>query len=330
MKKTKNMIDKVTTLRWMPLLMALFFASCQSDDLTIPTDVPQGMKIVTVDFQLPEGKPAFGEGETRATTTNGTWANGDELLMTLAVRNINEEISGGTSDICSASARLTLVYDGAAWDVNEAESYSVTAKGDVITAKPYAQLPLLTASQNLSLTSLTLMLDENFGEVDEYFVQVIYAPDVKRVVSNEGTETFQLKTTATTTAPEWWQAYAIEDNASLILQWQLAFTARLRVYTGAPGDVVTLTSAKFSPILQSLVNDTYTATTDKDGNAYFYGTMAQQTDDFILLLTAISGKELTPSMTLLEASPLVPVTLTAGTSYKLDAKDKRAEVTSDN
>ena len=335
MKKTKNMIDKVITLRWIPLLMALLFASCQSDDLTIPTDMPQGMKIVTVDFQLPEGKPAFGEGETRATTTDGTWQTNDELLMTLAVRNIDESISGGIADISSASVYLTLVHDGAAWDVNEAKSYSVTAMGGAISAKPYAQLPLLVASQDLALNSLTLMLDENFGEVDECFVQVFYAPDVERVVGTDGTQTFQQKATATTTAPEMWQAVAVEDNASLALTWTTN-QARLRVHTGAAGDVVTLTSTAFIPNLQQFVNGTYTATTDTEGNACFYGLANDGVDeggrataltrDFTLQLTAIGGNALDTPVTLLEASALVPVKLEAGKAYWLDASAKRNNV----
>ena len=319
MKKTKNMIDKVTTLRWMPLLMALFFASCQSDDLTIPTDMPQGMKTVTVDFQLPEGKPGFEEGETRATTTDGTWANGDELLMALAVSNSDEENL--------ATVYLTLKYDDSAWDVNVEKSYSVTAMGGVTTSKLYAQQPLLTATQDLSLTSLTLMLDENFGEVDQYFVKVYYMPDVKWVVDNEGNDSFQLKENATTTAPEAWVAMANNDNASLTLEWDEAVSARLRVHTGEEGDEVTLTSSSaFNPNMEASDNNTYTATTDKDGNAYFYGWMAEQTENFKLELTKIGGTALATPVTLLKASALVPVKLEAGKAYWLDASAKRNDV----
>lgn len=321
--------------------------SCTEDDLVTQTTplAPQGMKTVTVDFQLPEGKPAFGEGETRATTTDGTWANGDELMMTLAVRNINEEISGGTADISSASVYLTLVHDGAAWDVNEAKSYSVTAMGGAITAKPYAQQPLLAASQDLALTSLTLMLDENFGEVDECFVQVFYAPDVERVVGADGTQTLQLKATATTTAPEMWQAVAVGGTGSLALQWMDNDQARLRVRTGTAGDVVTLTSSAFTPNLPKSADGIYTATTQTDGYAYFYGLANGGVDDggiataltsgFNLSLTAVTVGEgdaaftcpIAP-VTLLEASTLVPVQLVEGKSYCLDATEKRPDTES--
>ena len=319
MKKIKNMIDKVTTLRWMPLLMALFFASCQSDDLTIPTDMPQGMKTVTVDFQLPEGKPGFEEGETRATTTDGTWANGDELLMGLAVRNIDEENL--------ASVWLTLKYNGSAWDVNVEKSYSCIKLGKAISVKSYKEQLLLTATQDLSLTSLTLMLDENFGEVDQYFVRVYYGPDMEWVVDNEGNDSFQLKENATTTAPEAWVAMANNDNASLTLEWDEAVSARLRVHTGEEGDEVTLTSSSaFNPNMEASDNNTYTATTDKDGNAYFYGWMAEQTENFKLELTKIGGTALATPVTLLEASALVPVKLEAGKAYWLDASAKRNDV----
>ena len=319
--------------------------SCTEDDLVTQTTplAPQGMKTVTVDFQLPEGKPAFGEGETRATTTDGTWANGEELMMTFAVRNINEEIPGGTADISSASVYLTLVHDGAAWDVSEAKSYSVTAMGGAITAKPYAQQPLLAASQDLALTSLTLMLDENFGEVDECFVQVFYAPDVERVVGDDGTQTLQLKATATTTAPEMWQAVAVGGTGSLALQWMDNDQARLRVRTGTVGDVVTLTSSAFTPNLPKSADGIYTATTQTDGYAYFYGLANGGVDDggiataltsgFNLSLTAVTVGEgdaaftyhIAP-VTLLEASTLVPVQLVEGNSYRLDATEKRTAV----
>ena len=322
-----------------------FITSCTEDDLVTQTTplAPQGMKTVTVDFQLPEGKPAFGEGETRVTTTDGTWTNGEELMMTFAVRNINEEIPGGTADISSASVYLTLVHDGAAWDVSEAKSYSVTAMGGAITAKPYAQQPLLAASQDLALTSLTLMLDENFGEVDECFVQVFYAPDVERVVGDDGTQTLQLKATATTTAPEMWQAVAVGGTGSLALLWMDNDQARLRVHTGAAGDVVTLTSSAFTPNLPKSADGIYTATTQTDGYAYFYGkagTIDEShnpialTSGFNLSLTAVTVGEgdaaftcHIPPVTLLEASTLVPVQLVKGKSYCLDATEKRTEVT---
>lgn len=323
MKKIKNMIDKVTTLRWMPLLMALFFASCQSDDLTIPTEMPQGMKTVTVDFQLPEGKPGFEEGETRTTTTDGTWANGDELLMGLAVYNINESTSVVSN---SASVWLTLKYNGSAWDVNVEKSHSCIKLGEAISVKSYKEQPLLTATQDLSLTSLTLMLDENFGEVDECFVQVFYAPDVEWVVDNEGKESFQLKANATTTAPEEWYAENTnKENSSLSLKWETNL-ARLRVKTGVKGDVVKLTSNAFTPNDVAIHNGIYTATTQDDGYAYFYGTMAEQTENFNLELTAIGGTALDTPVILLEASALVPVELEAGKAYWLDASAKRNDV----
>lgn len=317
MKTTKNMINKVTTLRWMPLLMALFFASCQSDDLTIPTDMPQGMKTVTVDFQLPEGKPGFEEGETRATTTDGTWANGDELLMGLAVRNIDEENL--------ASVWLTLKYNGSAWNVNVEKSYSCIKLGKAISVKSYKEQPLLTATQDLSLTSLTLMLDENFGEVDEYRMDVYYAPDIEWVEDNEDYVSFQLKDNATTAPEEWYAEDTNKENSSLSLKWETNL-ARLRVKTGVKGDVVTLTSNAFTPNDLAIHNGIYTATTQDDGYAYFYGTMAEQTENFKLELTKIGDTALATPVTLLEASALVPVKLEAGKAYWLDASAKRNDV----
>ena len=370
------------------LCSVLLISSCTHDEIIPPTPLaPQGTKTVTVDFQLPEGKPGFevqstdnrvqstdnrgqstdSRGQiaetsaatdglctlyselctlnaTRSTASWAEWAEGDELLMRLEVSNINEEISGGTADFRSACLYLTLVHDGKAWDVNEAKSYSVTAMGVAITAKPYAQLPLLAASQDLALTSLTLMLDENFGEVGECFVQVLYAPDVERVAGADGKLLLQLKATATTTAPEMWQAAAASGTGSLALKWMDNGQARLRVHTGVAGDVVTLTSEKFySNSIGKSADGIYTATTQTDGYAYFYGkagTIDESdnpialTSGFNLSLTTVTVRDgdaaftcPIPPVTLLEASTLVPVQLVEGNSYRLDATEKRTAVT---
>ena len=92
------------------------------------------------------------------------------------------------------------------------------------------------------------------------------------------------------------------------------------------GDVVTLTSSAFTPNLPKSADGIYTATTQTDGYAYFYGTMAEQSENFKLKLTAIGSKALDTPVTLLEASALVPVELEAGKAYWLDASAKRNDV----
>ena len=311
--------------------------SCTEDDLVTQTTplAPQGMKTVTVDFQLPEGKPAFGEGEPRATTTDGTWAEGDELMMTVDVSNNNN----------FAYAYLTLKYDGSAWDVVTDKSYARIILNNAATNYTYADYPLLDDITDLSLAEgLTLVLDEAFGEVTIYSVNATYAPELERNgVDDTGIALLKLKANATTTAPESWSAIASSEDASLTLQWN-ANQARLRVHTGVAGDVVTLTSQAFLPNdVVTPADGIYTATTDSEGNAYFYGTADSGvvdgstshalTSGFNLSLTAVTVGEgnaaftchIAP-VTLLEASTLVPVQLVGGKSYRLDATEKRTEV----
>ena len=168
--------------------------------------------------------------------------------------------------------------------------------------------------------------------LDMTIVSVTYAPELEWDITPDANGAVtdinrKLKATATTTAPECWQFSSGE--------WTIN-QARLRVHTGAAGDVVTITSEKFYPnSIGKSADGIYTATTDADGNAYFYGKagiydnsdeIIATTSGFNLQLTAIGGNALATPVTLLEASALVPVKLEAGEAYWLDASAKRNDV----
>ena len=372
------------------LCSVLLISSCTHDEIIPPTPLaPQGTKTVTVDFQLPEGKPGFevqstdsrgqstdnrvqstdnrvqstdsrvqstdNRGQiaetsaatdglctlyselctlnaTRATATSWAyWAEGDELLMTVGVSNDNN----------FAYAYLTLKYDGSWWDVVTDKSYARIILNNAATNYTYADYPLLDDITDLSLDEgLTLVLDEAFGEVTTYSVNATYAPELEWDITPDANGAVtdvnrKLKATATTTAPECWEVSSGEWSTN---------QARLRVHTGAAGDVVTLTSEKFYPnSIGKSADGIYTATTDADGNAYFYGEagtiddsdrITATTSGFNLSLTAVGVGEgdaaftyhIAP-VTLLEASTLVPVQLEAGKSYRLVATEKRTAVT---
>ena len=358
------------------LCSVLLISSCTHDEIIPPTPLaPQGTKTVTVDFQLPEGKPGFEVQSTgnrvqstddrvqmteyrvqstdnrgqiaetsaatdglctlyselctlNATRATTSWAEGDELLMTVDVSNDNN----------FAYAYLTLKYDGSWWDVVTDKSYARIILNNAATNYTYADYPLLDDITDLSLDEgLTLVLDEAFGEVTIYSVNATYAPELERNgVDDTGIALLKLKATATTTAPECWESSGGAWSTN---------QARLRVHTGAAGDVVTLTSEKFYPnSIGKSADGIYTATTDADGNAYFYGEagtiddsdrITATTSGFNLSLTAVGVGEgdaaftyhIAP-VTLLEASTLVPVQLEAGKSYRLVATEKRPDTES--
>ena len=310
--------------------------SCTEDDLVTQTTplAPQGMKTVTVDFQLPEGKPAFGEGETRATTTDGTWANGDELMMKVTVKGYDD-----TDGYAVYESYMTLAYDQSDgyWDMLEDKNTTVTENSPV--ANP--DYVMLAQTTDIDLTQpLSIKVPEDMS-LDMTIVSVTYAPELEWDITPDANGAVtdvnrKLKATATTTAPECWE---VSSGAWTINQ------ARLRVHTGAAGDVVTITSEKFYPnSIGKSADGIYTATTDSEGNAYFYGEAGSYDDSdritattsgFNLSLTAVTVGDgdaaftcHIPPVTLLEASTDVSVKLVEGKSYRLEATEKRTAVTS--
>ena len=321
------------------LCSVLLISSCTHDEIIPPTPLaPQGTKTVTVDFQLPEGKPGFGEVETRATTTDASWADGDELLMKIIVKGFDD-----TDSYAVYESYMMLAYDDSDddsdgyWNMLEDKSTTVLEVASSFVANP--DYVMLAQTTDIDLTQpLSIKVPEDMS-LDMTIVSVTYAPDLEWDITPDANGAVtdikrKLKATATTTAPECWEVSSGEWSTN---------QARLRVNTGAAGDVVTITSENFYPnSIEESADGIYTATTDADGNAYFYGEAGSYDDSdritattsgFNLSLTAVTVGEgnaaftyhIAP-VTLLEASTLVPVQLVGGMSYCLDATEKRTAV----
>ena len=299
-------------------MMVLAITSCQQELMPVQPEADSA-RTLTFTLNMPQGKPAFGEGESRA-ATNGTWAQGDELLMTL---------TAGENEDKYMILYLTLQHNASGtWDVLTGKSYMYFPKDNFYA--PYSHDPMLKQETGLSLSggTWTVRADEAWPENLPMSVQLVYAPDME--FDAEGG--LALKADATTSLPEYWEAASTENtDGTLSLQWAEPAYARLRIYTGMAGDEVKLTSEAISAKF-TRADHTYTATTQTDGYACFYCTTtgtAPLTSGFQVQLTKVMGLDLETPATLLEATSLVSVALTAGQSYKLDAQDKRQKVVDD-
>lgn len=305
----------------MTLVMVFSFAACQHEEMPALQE-ESALRTVSVNLSMPQGKPVFGEGASRAATDEGAWNLGDELLMILAAGEQNSEQN-------SMVMMLTLKCNAqGTWDVLTDKSY--ISFDNYQTFEPYSQKPMLQQATGLSLNqgTWTVKVNEEWGENIGMGVAFYYAPEMEFNANG-----FNLKADASTTAPEYWTAMnvnVVPAGSSVSLQWNQAYS-RLRVYTGMAGDEVKLTSSKFDSVFGTEPTDgVYTATTDAQGNAYFYGATVDAqgnpsalTSDLKVELTKVQGIILTTPITLLEATNLVSVTLAAGQSYKLIAEDKR-------
>lgn len=325
---------------------ALILASCAKDEQAEGIhSQEQDLHTVTVNFNMPDGKPGFGEisdtkssadslftaeviPATRAVTSG--WGDGDVMLM---------EISAG-----STQARLTLVYtaplqpmsEGGSetlyyWTLKKGQSY-VKYSGDAFDLYSDANVPLFaedTAEGDFQIDPdepLTMNIDWK-SEVTAPTVKYIYAPQMEWSIA-EGVVTL----TSDAATPEKWTK---TGNNS----WTTSL-ARLRVNTGTgnAGDKVTLTSSAFTTALgNSPAGNRYTAFTDEDGNVYFYGmTPDALTDDFTIELTAMSvpvdpsllpegNLVITPGspIVLFEATQYNPVKLEKSKAYKILAEARR-------
>ena len=292
-------------------MMVLAITSCQQELMPVQPEADSA-RTLTFTLNMPQGKPAFGEGQSRAATT-GTWAEGDELLMTITADEYMIQY-------------LTLQHNASGtWDVLTGKSYTHFTQDN--SYAPYSEMPMLTQTTGLSLSggTWTVRTDEAWPENLPMSVQLVYAPDME--FDAEGG--LALKADATTSLPEYWEAASTENtDGTLSLQWAEPAYARLRIYTGMAGDEVKLTSEAISAKF-TRADHTYTATTQTDGYACFYCTTtgtAPLTSGFQVQLTKVMGLDLETPATLLEATSLVSVALTAGQSNKLDAQDKRQKV----
>ena len=298
------------------LCMGITACSEGVENMPRPMNVPEGFHAVSVPFHLPTGKPMYSEeGGSRGTSTNGTWAVDDELLMQLTVTD-SESYTLYLKLECTAVAAGTTPET---WEVVTGESY--VKYNSVI--KDYETLPLLTSSSGLVLTgdtkNLELLVDETMT-VTGMQMQLMYAPDM------EWDNSVSLKTKAnpSTGAPEYWET---EANNNGILTWKATIQARLRIHTGVAGDIVKLKIMSNKYVSRSYSYDYYTATTDASGNAYFYGTTnGEMKDGFEVTLTHTAGTPLGEPVLLLKASSWNPIHLEAGNAYVFDASSIRNSI----
>lgn len=272
------------------LCAALALSACNS---FIEEDMAENIACaptLSLKVNLPDFKPTFSDTDTRAITTDNAWETGDELLVVL-----NQSDASRTE-----IERLTLTYNGTTWDVPEDASMITSETVD------FSEAITLTVSERLATATTTI-----FPEITIY-----HAPECKW---EDGS--LNLKETALTSTPEVWFVSASG------LTWE-TYLARLCIMTGTEGDKVTLTSTGFSPHLNFKKDDgIYTATTDAEGKAYFYGTLSESTDGFEVILTDLEQGSLTyDDVTLMKASALVPVSLAQETSYIQDVTSLREDI----
>lgn len=276
--KTNDMI--IAVMRFMILGLLLALTACSEEWISGNTPTTEGGRVLSVNIDLPDAKPGFSETDLRS-TTESSWNNGDELLMELQLLDENSTIK--------FTEGLTLIYNEGDW--------TVPATSKLIT------------DETLSLSgNLTLRIPESVTEEVTAKVELYYAPECTWVDNN-----LALKTTAMTTAPEKWQ-FEVDSWATS--------AARLRIHTGVEGDNLRIISTIFATAFDKS-EGIYTATTDAQGDAYFYGALeTSTTSGFTVSIevktTQNDGTEVSAYSTVLEASPLVPLTLTAGKCYLVD------------
>lgn len=299
------------------LCMGITACSEGVENMPRPMNVPEGFHAVSVPFHLLTGKPMYSEeGGSRGTSTDGTWAVDDELLMQLTVTGSHSE-----SYTLYLKLECTAVAAGTTpetWEVVTGESY-VKYNSEI---KDYETLPLLTSSSGLVLTganpNLELLVDETMT-VTGMQMQLMYAPDM------EWDNSVSLKTKAnpSTEAPEYW----VTETNNSTLTWKETTQARLRIHTGVEGDIVKWKIRSDKYVSRSSVFYDYTATTDASGNAYFYGTTnGEMKDGFEVTLTHTAGTELGTSVLLLKASSVNPIHLEAGKAYVFNASGIRNSI----
>ena len=363
-KKIKNIASVVQTKSaavLCTLCIVLFLASCNDESLVDNPHAQNAFRTVSVNFNMPQGKPAYGDGtDSRAqmadTTATGyrlsfdtaetgkpdasragsnDWIDGDKLLLHIVASNADQTTQ-------TTEGMLTLTYSDSKWSLDAMNSY--TKYGASFVAYNSAQPKLLITDDDtdIDLANLKMQVDEKIGMSANVTATLVYAPHMKWRLT-EGNVTLVVDETASTYEKWEWT----NTNSS----WTTPY-ARLRVNTGNgnAGDVVTLTSSAFDSAWEvEPTEGIYTATTDDQGNAYFYGITngdAALTDNFLVELTQMrvpvpsatttsEGRSITledestllidldEPITLLEASDVVPVTLAATKAYRIEADVKR-------
>lgn len=262
---------------------------------------------------VPEGRGS--SPHTRAVpgfpTTGNAWQTEDEVLakITLGGDDGSGNITTGTYHIYTtlrhAAGGSTGGSDGGSTG-GSTGSWQPVINGTLITytnagnttTYTNADLPLLVADPTDGTVRLRLPAEMPSAATVSISTQLYYAPGLQWTADGDNNDAAALRQSlrpgilpGTT---EFWQTPSISILPSSDGNFTFRFDgsngddtfsplgSRLRIYTGRPGDVITLTSPKFTPSTGEknttdntpsggLAPATYTATTDADGNAYFYG-----------------------------------------------------------
>lgn len=283
-------------------LAALLFASCAEEQSLTPcrTTVPLGISLHARpsfhEIDSGEQNDGSGGGQTRANAEAGSaWAGGDRVMLHAHFTY--------TLDAAEKSADIyaTLTYDGSAWSSSHPD-VSLNGSGQL---------------------NASLVIDELATDVGSTAV-LYYAPELQWDTTTGNT--LARCTDARTTAPELWTL----SGTAATPAWKTE-QARLRVYTGIPDVTITLAAGSNYAPADGFQADTYTATTDADGNAYFYGSTTDPMDGTATTGTFTITRSDRTGKTSYTATTDDPLTLTAGKAYLLNnAIVEMGGITADN
>lgn len=231
------------------------------------------------------------------------WKTGDEVLVKIKLNG-----NGTNSNIITGRYYIytTLRYTAGGEAGGSTGSWQLVTDGALIRYIPKdggtttdltnADLPLLVADPTDGTVRLRLPAEVADAPQAIITTNLYYAPGLQWTPDGSNSDDALRQSLRPGILPgttEFWQTmgtgYSFFPSAG-IPAFNFAFIAssfspvgsRLRIYTGRPGDEITLTSPKFTPSAgaKNTTNNsttgglpayTYTVTTDADGNAYFYG-----------------------------------------------------------
>lgn len=228
--------------------------------------------------------PAFTENAaTRAVGTfdagKTAWANGDEILLKVEVFPGFDDVKNACTGTVASTECYKLTYDGTSWAADRDIALTTgTYEAGIKTTAYYAPCYEWNAASN----ALVLKTDKVAG-TDEYL-----------------------------TAEKQMPYTSLTKEGKLSIAFNAARTySRLRV-VAVPNMEVTLSAAAFTPVGTTVVlgETTIKATADTQGNAYFYGTWAENANLKVAL--AEDGSYLT------DVTKIVATASAVGNSYAID------------
>lgn len=289
--------------------VALFTACTNqlADETTLANPVPalpQGALALSID--LPGTRPAFDENQpgTRAiptvpgaTSKAEAWQEGDELLLMLS-------LSDGTKG--NSKIYTYLQYSNGAWKLLP-QGYVATVVDKTLQYNSYADMPLFVINTEGEIVGLRLPIGVSLTSWQKAQITLHYAPGVEWADYNSNPidlvpgDLAPKSADITPAMIQQWSASLPEtsvSNGGFVFNFTggggnasvfKPLCSRLRVYTGRPDDKVQMVATdKLEFALGSQTADyTYTATTDANGNAYFYGRFGSTTQTTTISLPEV-------------------------------------------